>query len=56
MNDYPNYESCEMCGATVLYGFSLCNECDDKVLSFDEEAEKYIVKNGEIIDTTKHQF
>lgn len=49
-------EQCEFCGTSVTYGFSLCDECDAKVAYFNEETGNYHLKNGEIVDTTKHQF
>ena len=52
----PEFEPCEMCGVDVVYGFSLCDDCDEDVLRFDEKTGYYLMKNGDVIDTTKHQF
>ena len=55
MGDTPEYEPCEMCGKSVTYGYSLCHGCDDMVAQFDEVTGLYILNNGEVVDTTKHQ-
>lgn len=49
-------ESCEMCGEAVVYGFSLCVECDADVYSWNEVTGYYHMKSGEIVDTTKHSL
>ena len=51
--DLPEFEPCEMCGEDVIYGFSLCDECDEKVDRFDDRTGLYIMKGGNIVDTTK---
>jgi hypothetical protein len=56
VNVNEQYEPCEMCGCKVLYVFSLCDACDEQVLEFVEKTGVYIMKNGEVVDTTKHQF
>lgn len=52
----PEFDQCEMCGKDISYGFSLCNKCGEQVERFDHETGLYIMKNGEVIDTTKHQY
>lgn len=52
----PEYEPCEFCGIDIPYGFSLCTECDSTVSKFDEKTGLYILKDGTIVDTTKHQY
>ena len=52
----PEFEPCEMCGTPITYSFSLCDECDEKVKFWDEETGYYHMKDGEIVDTTKHQY
>ncbi|WP_169911325.1 hypothetical protein [Evansella clarkii] len=56
MGKYPKHEPCEMCGVDVIYGFSLCDDCDKKVEKFDETTGLYTLENGEVVDTTKHQY
>jgi hypothetical protein len=56
INNCPEFEPCEMCGKNTNYGFSLCDKCDEIVSKFDEKTGLYILKNGEIVDTTKHQW
>ena len=48
-------EPCEMCGEAVIYSFSLCDDCDSKIAYFNERTGNYHMKNGQIVDTTKHQ-
>lgn len=55
-NKYQEAEPCEICGADVPYGFSLCDQCTEQLLGFDEVTGNYIMKNGVVIDTLKHQY
>lgn len=46
-------EPCEICGTLVEYGFSLCGKCDSNVAFWDDETGFYIMKDGQILNTTK---
>lgn len=53
MKRLDDFEPCEMCGKDVLYGFSLCDDCDELVEKFDEQTGFYIMKDGKAIDTNR---